>query len=362
MYEKETMRWYGYSLDNGEPLWGPVGDSTAYDYYGYLTNYGLDTAYGRLYVCSYGGQLLCIDLKTGTMLWKYNNTNSGINTPWGNFPLVLGAIADGKVYVFTSEHSPNVPPYKGARVRCIDAYTGKELWTVMGWGSVGTGSSGSFAVADGNLVYLNTYDQQLYCFGRGPSATTVEAPLTSITKGQSLIIKGTVTDQSEGAKGKPAVSDEWMGPWMEYLYMQKPKPTNAAGVQVKLTTVDPNNNTIDIANVTSDTSGMFYYKWTPQLEGAYKVIATFEGSESYWPSYAETAIGVDAASPVSPTAAPTPTPTATPTATPTPTPAVTPSPVPEPKGFPTTEMYIAIAAAVIIIAVAAVAVILRRRK
>ena len=32
--------------------------------------------------------------------------------------------------------------------------------------------------------------------------------------------------------------------------------------------------------------------WTPDQEGEYIIIATFEGSESYWRSYAKTAIRV----------------------------------------------------------------------
>jgi len=32
--------------------------------------------------------------------------------------------------------------------------------------------------------------------------------------------------------------------------------------------------------------------WTPEAEGEYTIAATFEGSKSYWASYAETSIGV----------------------------------------------------------------------
>ena len=46
------------------------------------------------------------------------------------------------------------------------------------------------AVADGYLVYLNLYDMQIYCIGKGPSATTVEAPMTAITAGDSVVIRG----------------------------------------------------------------------------------------------------------------------------------------------------------------------------
>jgi hypothetical protein len=81
---------------------------------------------------------------------------------------------------------------------------------------------------------------------------------------------------------------------MEYLYMQQEIPGNATGVPVKLTAIDPNGNTQDIGTVTSDMSGMFKKMWTPPVPGEYTVIASFEGSESYYASYAETAIGVAA--------------------------------------------------------------------
>jgi hypothetical protein len=53
---------------------------------------------------------------------------------------------------------------------------------------------------------------------------------------------------------------------------------------------------------------MFHCAFTPEVPGEYTIIATFEGSESYWPSYAETAINVEEA----PAATPAPTPTPAP--------------------------------------------------
>jgi hypothetical protein len=53
----------------------------------------------------------------------------------------------------------------------------------------------------------------------------------------------------------------------------------------------------DIGTVTSDYSGVFKKMWTPEIEGEYMIYATFDGSDSYWGSYAATALGVSAASP-----------------------------------------------------------------
>jgi hypothetical protein len=190
---------------------------------------------------------------------------------------------------------------------------------MTGWAGVGRFSDWGWPVADGYLAYLNVYDMQVYCLGKGPSATTVEAPLTAITAGDTAVIRGTVMDIAAGTKqdeqaarfpnGVPAVSDESMSAWMEYVYMQKPRPANATGVTITLDALDPNGNFIHIDTATSDTSSLFSYAWTPpDVPGKYTVIATFAGSESYWPSYAETAMYVSEA----PAATPPPTPTPAP--------------------------------------------------
>ncbi|MCL1976926.1 MAG: hypothetical protein FWG55_02280, partial [Candidatus Bathyarchaeota archaeon] len=44
--------------------------------------------------------------------------------------------------------------------------------------------------------------------------------------------------------------------------------------------------------VTSDSSGLYKVMWTPDTEGEYTIYATFDGSNSYWGSYATTALGV----------------------------------------------------------------------
>ena len=82
------------------------------------------------------------------------------------------------------------------------------LWRPYGYG-----------VADGYLISYNIYDGHVYCFGRGPSATTVTADPVVSDLGSSVMIRGTVTDQSEGSKGTPAIADEYMSEWMEYIYM-----------------------------------------------------------------------------------------------------------------------------------------------
>ena len=346
-YDKDIMQFTGYSLDNGERLWTStrLPEASDFDFYNYLGDIGYNTAYGKLYYSGFGGVLYCFDTKNGTLLWTYgnggegNNTYSGFETAWGHYPTFITTITDGKVYLETGEHSPNTPLYKGAMARCVDAYTGEELWTLMSWS--GHHRREGYAVADGYYVFLNHYDMQIYSVGKGPSQLTVSAPQAGIELGKSLVISGTVTDISAGTKdsdrsarfpnGVPAVSDASMGDWMAYVYMQKPRP-NATGVTVSIDVLDSNGNYRNIGNTTSDTSGMFSYTWTPDIEGSYTVIATFGGSESYYPSYAESSFAV------------------TPSA---------PTPTQQPQiSLPPTEMYIMAATAAIIVAIAIVGVML----
>jgi len=68
--------------------------------------------------------------------------------------------------------------------------------------------------------------------------------------------------------------------------------------------IDPNNNCYDVAAATSDAEGFYSVTFTPEVPGKYTIYATFEGSESYWSSQAETALNVEEA----PAATPEPTP------------------------------------------------------
>ena len=308
---------------------------------------------------------------------------ASLDIPYTNYPMAVGAIADGKVYVGIIEHSASAPYWKGAKVFALNITTGKEIWSIASHSPSTFGGNGAittgFAIADGYLTYLNLYNMQITCIGQGPSKTTVTAPETSIPLGNSVLIQGTVNDISAGTNqkeqaarfpnGVPAVSDASMSAWMEYIYMQKPKPTDATGVKVHLTAIDPNGNYQDLGTATTDINGKYGLSWTPPVEGTYHVTATFESCSSYWGSTDTTyfAVSKTAAPQVTPT--PSTVPTATPVVVPTPTQAPTPTAVspspseaPPPASADMTTTYIAIAAAVIIIAVVAAAIVLRRRK
>ena len=316
MNDVEYMQWRGYNLDTGAAVWGPTDtDFRSLQFFGSGEGGGPRgvTAYGNIYVQGFGGEIFCYDAKNGELSWRFNNTNSGLETPWGLRPIFLSTIADGKVYAFNNEHSPDAPLYRGSKVYCLDAFTGEEIWTMFGWSGQVGGQGGSTAVlADGTLAYYNYYDNSIYAISKGPSSTSISASPKSSMLGNTVVIEGRVIDTSTGTQeneiaarfpdGVPAVSEESMTAWMEHIYMQKPKPTNATGVSVVISVVDANGNHRDIGNVTSDADGFYSYNWQPDIEGKYTVYANFAGSESYWPSHAVTAFAVD---PAAETPAPT---------------------------------------------------------
>ena len=313
---KETMTLTGYSLTDGSQLWTTTPDIALWDTMRSVTL----SAYGNLYRSGFDGILYCYDDATGELLWTYgnggagNSTYEGLGTSYGHMPIFVDVIADGKVYLGTTEHSPGSPWYKDSTYRCINATDGTEIWQLTGWGT-GMYVGQYDIVADGYFLYLNCYDLKVYSVGKGPSAMTLTASPKVSTYGSSVIIEGTVTDIAAGTKqeeqvarfpyGVPAVSDASQKAWMEYVYMQKPRPTDTVGVQVTLSVVDSNGNYREIGQATSDADGFYSLNWKPDIEGQYTVYASFGGSESYWPSHAVTSFAVDPAAAIpTPTEAP----------------------------------------------------------
>ncbi len=363
----ETQTFTAYSTATGQKLWS-ASTAQAEVPWGYYITQSI-IGYGNLYSADFSGTVNCFDLTTGALKWTYKTGDSGYETPYGVWPIAnVEMLADGKLFVMGG-HLYSPPLFHGGQLYAINATSGALVWSMP---SFAITNNANGVLADGYLVVANGYDNQLYCYGTGQSATTVSAPDTAIPQGTPVLIQGTVTDQSPGqtslgipAAGTPAISDASMNAWMQYLYMQQPMPSNATGVPVTLTALDPNGNTQNIGTVTSDVDGIFMTAWTPPVPGVYKITATFAGSNSYFASHAETGMVVAKASAATvPTATPAPTATTPPTVTPTPSPSpqVTATPVPAPSspGIPTT--YIVIAVVAIIIVVAAAALALRRRK
>ncbi len=320
--ELETVRFEGYNLDTGASLW-VTDPEIAWNYYADpgqpVTG---TTAYGNFYADGFGGILYCYDAVTGHLKWTYgnggegNSTYAGLNVFYGEYPTQIQSIANGVVYTATDEHTIPNPMYKGALSTAINATDGTQIWQLSLYPSEWQASAApQWATADGFIVAMNGLDNNIYSIGRGPSALTVEAPKTSTELGKSLVIDGTVMDISAGTKqntqaadfpnGVPAASDASMKDWMGYVYQQKPLPSNFTGVQVTIDVLDSNGNYRNIGTTTTNAGGMYSMSWKPDIVGNYTVIATFHGTNGYWPSYSETTFIVDSAAP---TASPYPTP------------------------------------------------------
>jgi len=314
-HNTKENKYYGYDMKTGTALWTTAPEPDL-NYYSMQTNY----YQGNFLTSGYGGVVIAYNLITGQQNWNFTALNEGFESPYGNYPINIFAICDGKIYTLSGEHSVTNPLWRGPNIRCINATTGTEIWNLLGMGADnGAHLTGQYMqMADGKVVGLNYMDNELYCIGPGPSGTTVSAPQTISALGSSVMITGTVTDQTTTGRrndnynfdftlqGTPAISDASMGRWMEYLYENQAKPTNATGVPVTLTAIDPNGNIINVGTTTSDINGNYGVVFKPDVPGTYQILASFAGSKAYGPSQDSTylAVGVGPTTTPAPTAAP----------------------------------------------------------
>jgi outer membrane protein assembly factor BamB len=322
---EDRMTTIAYSIETGEQLWetDPLPNGWG------IFEYQRDIAYGKVYTTGYTGAVRAYDATTGDLAWTFDMGSAGYETPYGVWPTYHGfTIADEKLFFSADEHSSDTVLWRGSKLWALNTTDGTEVWSI-------SGMLRNPVVADGLLTAINSYDGQVYTFGKGPTATTVTAPMTSVQVGQDFTITGTVTDQSPGQAGTPAISDEDMAAWMEYLHMQKAVPADAKGVTVKLTAIDPNNNLIEIGEATSDMNGNFGFTWTPEVPGLHQIIATFAGSNSYGSSHASTYL-TSVEAPLA-------------------------SPTPPPLTLPPTETYIGVGTGLIIVAIAIVGFLVLRK-
>jgi len=299
----ENGYYIAFNLNTGTLAWKSEEFDYPWDYPGY-GGYNALSAYGLLYRNSYTG-IYAFNWDDGTIAWKYTTPAAApYETPYVDPDGVTcystnigGAIADGKYYIYNTEHSASIPITRGWQLHCINATTGEGLWKVGLPGASSKHTTDLGPIADGYLTMAGS-DGYKYVFGKGKSATTISAPQTGIPLGQSVMLTGTVLDQSPAQPGTPCVSKESMALQMEYIHKQMPiagiwSNETITGVPVSIDTVDPNGNFIHIGDVTSDGySGTFGHMWTPEVPGTYTVMATFMGDESYGSSFAQTYLGV----------------------------------------------------------------------
>jgi hypothetical protein len=292
-----------FDLKTGNEVWRTRPLDYPWDEPGW-GSYSVTSAYGQLFWVAQTG-IYAIDWNAGNINWKYEKNAVPFETPYTGaegqtvYPFDAALLcADGKLYTYSSKHTPEVPFYRGQPTICIDVLTGEEVWSI---GMTGAGEFGrsalQIAVADGYMT-LGARDGVMYTFGRGLSETTVSAPQTSVPSGQKVFLTGTVLDLSPAQSGAPCVSKVSMAALMEQIHMQTQVGgvhgnVTLVGVPVLIDAVDPNGNCIHIADITSDGySGTFGYAFTPATPGEYTITATFMGDESYGSSFATTYLTV----------------------------------------------------------------------
>lgn len=255
-------------------------------------------AHGVTYWTGLGGDIWALETSTGNLRWYTNTTtlvgDPGIETPYNIWPLWVfsSACQSNDVAYFTIGHEYNPPLFHGAQLLAVNATDGSLVWSELDTSVTST------SIAYGVVLSLNAYDNQVYAFAKGPSATTVAAPSVGVTTATPITITGTVMDVSAGTKqdavaanfpnGLPCVSDESQSKWMEFVYQQQPRPNTIIGVPVTISVLDSNNNYRQIGTTTTNAMGSFGFTWTPDIPGNYAVVAAFEGSNSYYSSSAET--------------------------------------------------------------------------
>jgi PQQ-like domain len=337
-HNKEAGTYWAFDIHTGVQLWVTEADPNAWNI---VARQGIGD--GNVFMMAGVASGRAYNATNGKLEWEFFAPPAGLEsvTPTYPFEGMYNCLVGGGLTFLAVSDSHGDQLFRGAKMYAVNMTTGIAEWSIDGF--YGEAHAGGHALADGYLVAHNMYDNQVYIIGKGRSATTIAALTTVQTLGTSVLIQGTVTDQSPGqtclgipAAGTPAISDASMSEWTSYLYMQKAKPANATGVPVSIDALDPNGNLVHLGDATSDANGQYYLKVKTDAfsagAGTYTVMANFAGTNSYYRSSAETFLSFDEAAP-------------------------TVSPI-QLAAQPNTEMYIVGAAVAIIITIVIVAAIL----
>jgi outer membrane protein assembly factor BamB len=111
---------YCFNATNGQILWTytPTGDTDGY----FVT--GPAVAYGMVYEMNKDGYLYAFNMQTGNLVWKYKGPDNTLL--WPGMP----SVADGMVYVTTSEVAEYGGQMGTSQYACLNAYTGQVVWTL----------------------------------------------------------------------------------------------------------------------------------------------------------------------------------------------------------------------------------------
>ncbi len=255
----ETNKLECLDANNGNLLWEFVTEGD------YVENVAV--ADGKAYLI--GGseaKLYCIDITNGNQIWSFQAS--------GPIDYYTPVIADGYVYIPSAATFYEGFPYPGTYegyMNCVNALTGDLVWKSL----IPTAAT-CIWLADANL-YTTTPFGQIWCWGAGPTTTDISVTSSQLASDESLVISGSVTDISSFSQKHPE--------------LQSPL---VAGASVILSFVKDGTWT-DFATVNTASDGTYSCTWTPPNEGAYRVVARFEGNDAYYWSSGQTTVQVSSA-------------------------------------------------------------------
>ena len=190
-FSHETLTWTAFNANTGKQVWTTQPYSSPP--WAYFINYQPVIAYGMLFAADFGGQVHAYNITNGQQVWQYSTGEAGYSTPYGIWPLVHVEAVGGGVIFVAGGHTYSPPMFLGAQVYAINTTTGKLIWSSS---SFDDSNGASALLAYGIFVKPNAYNNELYAYGQGQTATTVSAPQTAQPLGTTVLIQGTVTDQS----------------------------------------------------------------------------------------------------------------------------------------------------------------------
>ena len=190
-FDSSTQAATGYSLTSGAKVWGPISLPNVSPYASLGEQY--QYANGTTYLWTYGGDVYAIEQTTGKILWEYHTPPAGYESPYGRNSLwtfTVGTVADGKLYI-PEGHMYSPPLFHNAHQLCLNITTGERIWQIEAFDV-----TSAPAIADGVMVTLNAYDNQIYAWGKGATKLNVNAPSVGVTTETPITISGSIYDLS----------------------------------------------------------------------------------------------------------------------------------------------------------------------
>ncbi len=156
---------------------------------------------GTWFTGSFDGYVRAYNIHDGSQIWTSDFAGKNNENVVGTNPFNGRSIgADGKLYYSSSTEYQLMPRTRFQHLVCINETTGKFIWDLP----IGIAPR---AIAQGYLLGEDIDNGIQYVLGKGKTSMTVSAPDMGVELGRSVMITGTVMDQSPGKPNTPAISD-----------------------------------------------------------------------------------------------------------------------------------------------------------